>query len=88
MVIGGYNAEGIMSDVWEFDLETREWARINIVAGPAPPERAYFRGDRCKQVFCAVHRASCADSPHESVGSRFVEGIVQLVYDPWMQLQH
>ena len=45
VIFGGYNAEGFLSDVWEFDLGTREWARVDIAAGPAPPRRAYFRGD-------------------------------------------
>lgn len=45
LVIGGYDAEGILSDVWEFHLGYLEWTRVNVVAGLAPPERAYFRGD-------------------------------------------
>ncbi|CAM9704617.1 unnamed protein product [Scytosiphon promiscuus] len=43
-VIGGYNPEGVLSDMWEFHLERREWDRVNITAGPSPPERAYFQG--------------------------------------------
>ena len=45
MIFGGYNAEGLLSDVWEFDLEAREWARADVAAGPVPPERTFFRGD-------------------------------------------
>lgn len=45
VVFGGYNAAGLLSDVWEFDLEAREWARVNVAAGPAPSERTFFRGD-------------------------------------------
>lgn len=44
VLFGGYNADGILRDVWQFDLESREWAAIRIAAGPEPPERAYFRG--------------------------------------------
>lgn len=57
-VIGGYNPEGILSDVWEFHLERREWDRVNIAAGPSPPERAYFRGKHEGQSATYVLRAS------------------------------
>ncbi|CAM9178585.1 unnamed protein product, partial [Choristocarpus tenellus] len=43
IVIGGYHEEGLLGDVWSFDLETCTWSTINI-PGQAPPLRAFFRG--------------------------------------------
>lgn len=47
LIMGGYNGKGILSlrDVWEFDFETRAWSTLDLVDGPAPLDRAYFRGD-------------------------------------------
>lgn len=44
MVIGGYNTDGVLDDIWAFDLDVREWSRMEV-SGSAPPARAFFRGE-------------------------------------------
>lgn len=45
MVIGGYNEEGILDDIWVLDIGAGEWSRVRTV-GPTPPARAFLRGEK------------------------------------------
>ncbi len=36
LVFGGYNEQGSLGDLWQFDLTRREWTNIVITDGPSP----------------------------------------------------
>lgn len=53
-VIGGYNAEAILDDIWSLDLEALEWSRVPV-DGRSPPPRAFFRGAELRVFHYGTH---------------------------------
>lgn len=83
IVIGGYNPGGILSDAWEFHLGRREWDRVNLSAGPSPPERAFFRGERRPSTLhLCVHKTHARDCPSSTFFGRLFSGFIFFLLEP------